>query len=44
MKNQELNTKLREAIEIMNEVFYLLPVEDRDKAEAIIDKIRNLEA
>ena len=38
-----LNSKLEEAIELMNEAFYLLPIEEREKAENIIDKIRNLQ-
>ena len=39
----ELNLKLGEVNNLLNEVFYLLPVEERDKVESIIDKVRDLE-
>ena len=37
------NSKLEEAIEVMDEAFYLLPVEKRGEVERIIDAIRNLQ-
>ena len=39
----KLNRKLEKANESMNEAFYLLPIEERDKVESIIFNIRNLE-
>ena len=40
----DLNTVLDSAKEYMNDAFYLLPVEDRDKVESIILQIENLKS
>ena len=37
-----INAVLDEAKEYMNEAFYLLPVDQRDKVESIIMQIENL--
>ena len=40
----ELNTVLEAAKEYMNDAFYLLPVDQRDKVESIILQIENLKS